>query len=100
MRKSFFIKLALLIIPILIFASVPFMGDNHPSIGGGSYDLTDLYSGFFILLTIIVWIFFIIAHSIIFRKNNLTVNDNMKLLAIGLGILIIACAILFNTWIT
>ena len=100
MRKSFFIKLALLLVPILIIASAPLTKQSHQSIGGGGYDLTNLYSGFFILLAIIAWILFIIVHSIIFRKNSNILNDNLKLVGIGFGILFIASLLLFNTWIT
>ncbi|MEZ0006513.1 hypothetical protein ABH942_001883 [Flavobacterium sp. 28YEA47A] len=100
MRKSFFIKLTFLVLPILIIASVPLTKERHQSIGGGGYDLTNLYCGFFILLAIITWILFIIIHSIVFRKNRNTLNDNLKLIAIGFGILFIASLILFNTWIT
>lgn len=100
MRKSFFIKLAFLILPILIIVSVPLTKESHQSIGGGGYDLTNLYCGFFILLAIITWILFILVHSIIFRKNRNILNDNLKLVGIGFGILCIAALILFNTWIT
>jgi len=100
MRKSFFIKLAFLILPILIIASVPLTKESHQSIGGGGYDLTNLYCGFFILLVIIAWILFILIHSVIFRKNRNALNDNLKLVGIGFGILFIASLILFNTWIT
>ncbi|MBL7867323.1 MAG: hypothetical protein JNM71_04820 [Flavobacterium lindanitolerans] len=46
-RKSFFIKLALLIVPILLIASVPLTKQSYQSIGGGGYDqplLRILYS--------------------------------------------------------
>ncbi|TPD70479.1 hypothetical protein [Flavobacterium microcysteis] len=100
MRKSFFVKLAFLILPILIIASIPLTKESHQSIGGGGYDLTNLYCGFFILLAIIAWILFILIHSVIFRKNRNALNDNLKLVGIGFGILFIASLILFNTWIT
>ncbi|WP_101472541.1 hypothetical protein [Flavobacterium lindanitolerans] len=99
-KKSFFIKLALLIVPILLISSVPLTKQSYQSIGGGGYDLTNLYCGFFILLAIIIWILFIIGHSIIFRKNRNTLNDNLKLVGIGFGTFFIASLILFNTWIT
>jgi hypothetical protein len=34
-KKSFFIKLALLIVPILLIASVPLTKQSYQSIGGG-----------------------------------------------------------------
>lgn len=97
--KSFYVKLLLLIVPIVILASVPFMGENYPSIGGGGYDLTDLFYGIYILIAIIAWIFFMIIHSIVFRKKPDVVKENSKLIILGIVVFIVACLILFNTWI-
>ncbi|MCY1228687.1 hypothetical protein D3C87_365350 [compost metagenome] len=97
--KSFYVKLFLLIVPIIILASVPFIEGNTNSIGGGGYDLTDLFYGIYILIAIIAWIFFMIIHSLVFRKKSDVVAENSKLIVTGIVVFIIACLILFNTWI-
>ena len=88
-----------MIVPIVILASVPFIEGNTNSIGGGGYDLTDLFYGIYILIAIIAWTFFIIIHSLVFRKNSDVVKENLKLIITGIVVFIIACLILFNTWI-
>jgi len=88
-----------LIVPIVILASVPFIEGNTNSIGGGVYDLTDLFYGIYILIAIIAWIFLMIIHSLVFRKKSDVIAENSKLIVTGIVVFIIACLILFNTWI-
>lgn len=96
--KGFYIRLLLLIVPVSILIIIPFIENSSNSIGGGGYDLTDLFYGAFILIAIFIWIFFIVIHSIVFRKKPDVINENSKLLIIGLVSFITALLILLNTW--
>ena len=87
MKYTFYIKLALLIIPVLILILIPIMDQNSSSIGGGNYDISELYFGILILLAIAVWFFMIMINSAYFfyRKNKHGLKENNPLLVIGIA---------------
>ena len=87
MKYTFYIKLALLIIPVLILILIPIMDQNSSSIGGGNYDISKLYFGILILLAIAVWFFMIMINSAYFfyRKNKRGLKENNPLLVIGIA---------------
>lgn len=76
--KSFYIKLTLLILPVIGLFLWPILESHSSSIGGGSYDLTNLYAGIFILMVIIIWIIAIIISLIInsYKKNAVYYSED------------------------
>jgi len=100
MKNSFYIKLVMLIIPVLVFLMMPYFDENTNSIGGGYYDITKLYAGIFILISITVWFLLIMANSAYFyyTKNKEGLNNNNPLLLIGIISFMISLAILTFTW--
>lgn len=98
-RKSFYIKLAVLIVPVVIFFCIPFVEGNSGGVGGGgNYDLSGLFYGFLILATIITWIIFILIHSIYYRHNQQNASDNKILLTVGIVSFIISYLIYHITF--
>lgn len=100
MKNSFILKLAILIIPVVVFLMMPFFDQDSNSIGGGNYSLTKLYSGIFILITIAVWFFLIMINSAYFyyKKNKDGLNENNPLLLIGIVSFLISLILLSFTW--
>ena len=98
--KSSWYKFGFLIAVILGLFCWPFMGNNSGSIGGGSYDLTDLYAGIFILITIIIWTIYILLCLIYFsvKKNSKLLKENRILLLTGISLFVVFYSILQATW--
>lgn len=98
--KLFYIKLTLLILPVIGLFLWPILENHSSSIGGGSYDLTDLYAGIFILLVIIIWIIVIIISLIInsYKKNIIYSSEDKMLIIFGLALFTLSFIILSNTW--
>lgn len=98
--KSFYIKLSLLILPVIGLFLWPILESHSSSIGGGSYDLTDLYAGIFILMVIIIWLISIIIILIIniYKKNTVHSSEDKMLIIFGLALFSLSFIILSNTW--
>lgn len=98
--KSFYIKLTLLILPVIGLFLWPILESHSSSIGGGSYDLTNLYAGIFILMVIIMWIIAIIISLIInsYKKNSVYSSEDKMLIIFGLALFTLSFVILSNTW--
>ena len=98
--RIFYIKLALLIFPTIGLFLWPILESQSNSIGGGSYDLTELYAGIFILVSIIIWIVAILISLFInnHRKNFIYLSEDKSLIVFGLLVFTLSFIILINTW--
>ena len=98
--KSFYIKLVILMLPVLGLFLWPILQSRFNSIGGGGYDLTNLYAGTFILIYIIIWNVLILISLIInfYKKKSVHLNEDKSLVIFGLSLFTLSLIILTNTW--
>lgn len=100
LSTSFWIKLGLLITLIFGLICWPFVENVSNTTGGGSYDLTNLYAGIFILISIIIWTVLILISMAYYatKKNVLILKESQKLLLIGISVFIACFIVLQLTW--
>jgi hypothetical protein len=100
--KTFYIKLILLILPVVGLFLWPFLQSKSNSIGGGSYDLTKLYAGIYILIFTVFWIIAIFISLILnsYNKKKEQLSEDKSLIVFGLIVFTSSFIILANTWIS
>ena len=100
MKNSFYVKLAMLVIPIALLLAMPVFDESANSVGGGNYSLTKLYAGIYILVAIAVWFFLIMFNSayFYFTKNKEGLDNNNPLLLIGIVLFLASLLVLTFTW--
>ena len=91
-----------LILPVVGLFLWPLLQSRSNSIGGGGYDLTNLYAGIFILIFIIVWNILIFISLVVnnYKKNLIYLSEDKSLIIFGLSLFTLSFIILVNTWIT